>query len=56
VHKAVCIGDLPVSARDTNGGKYYFRIKNVRCLPSFTDTLLSVDQLWQLSNFGNLNQ
>jgi hypothetical protein len=60
VHKAVCIGDVPVSARDTNGVKHYFKIKNVRCLPSFTNTLLSVDQLWQLSNFdvrfGNLNQ
>ena len=45
-----CIGDLPALARDHNGVWRRILIRNVRCVPSFTDTLISVDQLWQDSS------
>ena len=41
-----CIGDLPALARDHGGTWRRILIRNVRCVPSFTDTLLSVDQFW----------
>ena len=42
-----CIGDLPVLVRDRNGAWSRCLIRNVRCVPFFTDTLISVDQFWQ---------
>ena len=45
-----CIGDLPALARDHNGTWRRIIIRNVRCVPTFTDTLLSVDQFWEDSN------
>ena len=42
-----CIGDLPVLVRDRNGVWSRCLIRNVRCVPFFTDTLISVDQFWQ---------
>ena len=39
-----CIGDLPALARDSSGMWRRIIIRDVRCVPSFTDTLISVDQ------------
>ena len=40
------IGDLPIVAKDYSGARVNLLIRNVRCVPSFTDTLLSVEQFW----------
>lgn len=40
------IGDLPVYARDSSGAVVSFVLTNVRCVPSFKYTLLSVRQMW----------
>ena len=40
------IGDLPIVAKDRDGAQVNLTIRNVRCVPSFTDTLLSVEQFW----------
>ena len=45
-----CIGDLPALARDHLGTWRPILIKNVRCVPNFTDTLISVDQFWEDSH------
>ena len=50
-HTATCIGSLPVLAYDTDGEIRLVLIPNVRCMPLFKDTLISVDELWQLSRF-----
>ena len=48
--KAVkCIGDLPVAAIDRHGKLQKILIKNVRCVPSFTESLISVDRLFEES-------
>ena len=47
-----CIGDLPAVVRDSLGMWRRVVIRDVRCVPSFTDTLLSVDQFWE---DGNVN-
>ena len=44
-----CIGDLPALARDSSGVWRRIIIRDVRCVPSFTDTLISVDQFWEES-------
>ena len=44
-----CIGDLPIYVRDSTGFWRHAVIRNVRCVPSFTDTLISVDQFWEES-------
>ena len=44
-----CIGDLPAFVRDSTGFWRRILIRNVRCVPSFTDTLISVDQFWEES-------
>ena len=46
----VGIGDLPIIANDSAGERHKLLIQGVRCVPQFTDTLLSVDQFWQDSN------
>ena len=43
------IGDLPIVAKDRNGKYQKLLIKDVRCAPQFTDTLLSVEQFWRES-------
>ena len=43
---ATHIGDLPVVARDRTGRPVRFTFTNVRHVPSFDYTLLSVDQIW----------
>ena len=45
--KVKCIGDLPALVRDHSGAWRRVLVRNVRCVPTFTDTLLSVDQFWQ---------
>ena len=45
-----CIGDLPALARDHLGTWRPILIRNVRCVPTFSDTLISVDQFWQDSH------
>ena len=44
--RALGIGDLPVACTDTTGKPCTFLIRNVRFVPGFAYTLLSVDQLW----------
>ena len=46
-HRITIIGDLPLAARDRQGRLRRVTLRNVRCVPSFTDTLISVDQLWE---------
>ena len=41
------MGDLPVVCKDKAGKMHKVLIVNVRCVPSFTETLLSVDQFYQ---------
>jgi len=43
---ALCIGDLPVATRGRDGKVYSLVVRNVRCIPEFKFTLLSVGQLW----------
>jgi hypothetical protein len=45
--KVRLVGDLPVVARDHCGKLRQLLIRNVRCVPEFTDTLISVDRLWE---------
>ena len=40
------IGDLPVIGRDEHGNEHSIVLKNVRCVPSFTDSLISVEQIY----------
>ena len=53
-------GDLPIFARDENGDKQLLRIERVRCVPDFSQTLISTSQLWDNSEvevrFGKFNQ
>ena len=44
-----CIGDLPALVRDSSGIWRRVIIRDVCCVPSFTDTLISVDQFWEES-------
>ena len=44
--KCDSIGDMPVLAKDTTGRIFRFVLKNVRYVPEFKYTLLSVNQLW----------
>ena len=44
-----CIGDLPALVRDSSGIWRRIVLRDVRCVPSFTDTLISVDQFWEES-------
>lgn len=45
--KVTCIGDLPALTRDHLGVWRRIIIKNVRCVPTFSDTLISADQFWE---------
>ena len=46
-HRITAIGDMPLVARDRKGKLRNILLRNVRCVPTFTDTLISVDQLWE---------
>ena len=41
------IGDLPVIVHTSGGDVIRFAFTNVRCVPQFKYTLLSVDQMWE---------
>ena len=45
-HDCSSLGDLPILARGTDGMEYKLLIKNVRCAPTFKDSLISINQLW----------
>ena len=51
----MCIGDLPVLVYDSTGRGRDIMIPNVRCVPTFTNTLLLVDELWKLSRFDGVS-
>ena len=59
VTRCISIGDMPVVARDDQGKLIRFTISNVREVPSFKYTLLSVTQLWKEqrvdARFADLN-
>ena len=48
-HRVTCVGDLPIICRDRQGKMRRALIKDVRCIPTFEETLISVDQLWENS-------
>jgi hypothetical protein len=46
VQKDKCVGDLPIQVKDGTGKSHRLLLRNIRCVPSFTETLISVDQLF----------
>ena len=48
-HDCTCIGDLPLVALDRNGKEHTVLLRDVRCVPTFTETLISIEQLWSTS-------
>jgi hypothetical protein len=42
-----CVGDLPIIAKDAGGREWNITIRDVRCVPEFTNTLISVDQFFK---------
>eukprot|EP00965_Chrysotila_dentata_P093569 3091835-Pleurochrysis_carterae.AAC.1 len=46
----VAVGDLPLSAQDSQNRIVDFTLTDVRCVPSMRDSLLSVGQLWSTNN------
>ena len=47
LHRATAIGDMPVTVMTSTGELVSFIITNVRLVPTFRFTLLSVTQLWE---------
>ena len=45
--RAKVIGDLPVTAETADGERISFTLSNVRHVPGFNYTLLSVEQMWE---------
>ena len=45
-HDCSSVGDMPVLARGDDGMEYELLVKNVRCAPTFKDSLISINQLW----------
>ena len=54
VESAECIGDMPVLAVDGSGKIVKKTFTNVRCVPKFEFTLLSVVQLWEEQRIDSL--
>ena len=46
ITRCTCIGDMPIITRTTSGDLVRFKFTNVRCVPGFRYTLLSVTQIW----------
>ena len=46
IHRCSCQGDMPIAAQDAGGVWRQLLIRNVRCVPSIPDSLVSIDQLW----------
>ena len=51
---AIAIGDMPVLVRDRRGRLCRLVIRNVRCVPGFRYTLLSVRQMWNEQSISTL--
>eukprot|EP00965_Chrysotila_dentata_P148100 4888802-Pleurochrysis_carterae.AAC.1 len=49
-HQCTLIGDMPVAVKDRSGIVVRVTFKNVRCVPTFNESLLSVSQLWDTSS------
>jgi len=49
-HACTAIGDLPLISLDEKGREHTVLLRDVRCVPSFTDTLISIEQLWSSSS------
>ena len=49
-HACTAIGDLPLVSLDEKGREHTVLLRDVRCVPSFTDTLISIEQLWSSSS------
>eukprot|EP00965_Chrysotila_dentata_P054119 1795927-Pleurochrysis_carterae.AAC.1 len=47
--RCTVVGDLPIVAVDKSGNEVNLTLKDVRCVPSFCDSLLSVNALWETS-------
>ena len=47
IASCTCIGDMPVLCRLDDGTIAMLVVRNVRCIPTFKYTLLSVTQLWE---------
>ena len=45
-HDCTHIGNLPLTVCNDSGAAVKVVIRNVRCVPSFTDSLISIRQLW----------
>ena len=45
--RCTAIGDMPVLAKDNNGKVFRFTFTNVRFVPDFKYTLISVKQIWR---------
>ena len=54
VHHASHIGDLPVVCHNQAGKERVVLVRDVRCVPTFTDTLISVRQLWETSEIDTI--
>ena len=52
--KATCIGDLPAVVVRKDGVPVFVTFENVRCVPDFDYTLLSVNQLWREQKINSL--
>mmetsp|Transcript_32844 Transcript_32844/g.79785 ORF Transcript_32844/g.79785 Transcript_32844/m.79785 type:complete len:1719 (+) Transcript_32844:1464-6620(+) len=48
------MGDLPLALRDSKGRELCLLLRGVRLAESFTETLLSVDQLWATSGIDTV--
>ena len=49
-HACTAVGDLPLVSLDEKGREHTVLLRDVRCVPSFTDTLISIEQLWSSSS------
>eukprot|EP00965_Chrysotila_dentata_P144586 4775759-Pleurochrysis_carterae.AAC.1 len=47
--RCTVVRDLPIVAVDKSGNDVSLTLKDVRCVPSFSDSLLSVNALWEAS-------
>lgn len=48
------MGDLPIAVRDDRGQEFRLLLRGVRLAESFTDTLISVEQLWASSGIDTI--
>ena len=54
IHHASHIGDLPVVCHNQEGNERVVLVRDVRCVRAFTDTLISVRQLWKTSEIDTI--